>query len=96
MKKIFTLCLISTFLLTGAALATTIQDIQETTDPGGAPPDTCYPSLFLDSTVTITATVVAVKQGTYDNYHLQDNDGAWDYGLGGTDRDFDNDGVDDY
>jgi hypothetical protein len=78
MKKIFTLCLISSFLLTGAALALTIEDIQKTTDPGGAPPDTCYPSPYLDSTVTITATVVAVKQGNYDNYHLQDADASWD------------------
>ena len=50
----------------------TIYDVQYATDPGTG--EDCYPSTFLDETVTVSGIVTAVHPGTYPNFFLQDPD----------------------
>lgn len=76
-KLVFALTLV--FLWGFSLSATTIYDVQfNNTDPGGSPPDTCYPSPKEDSTVTITGVVTGITVNTsYDNFWIQEVSGLW-------------------
>jgi|GEM_PF-2135886 predicted extracellular nuclease len=47
------------------------------TNPGGTPPDTCYPSNYLNSLVKINGIVTGVFQRATSRFYLQDADSAW-------------------
>lgn len=55
-----------------------IRDIQfNNTNPGGTPPDTCYPSTLEDSIRFVRGIVTHVHPGTYPDFWLQDDEDLW-------------------
>jgi len=56
-----------------------IYDVQfNDSNPGGAPPDTCYPSPYADSLITITGIVAGITRNIgYDNFWIQDSVRLW-------------------
>ncbi|MDP8227329.1 MAG: hypothetical protein P9L89_06805, partial [Candidatus Celaenobacter polaris] len=74
MKKLIIFLVV--FLFVGTLSATTIYDVQYTTDPGG---DNTYPSTYEGQEVTITGIVNATEWTGYkDNFFISmPEGGAW-------------------